>query len=148
MNRYIITSPKFSGEIGVLYGLDNRLLFIDFLKCDLTEEQISYFKEKLPALAEPADAEGLFVLKYMGKSDLNIIKEGYRVGFEQWWARYNLKHNKVRALKLWEKLSEADQVNAFFKLGSYERYLTLNSWRTKAEPDTYLKGRFWESEWK
>jgi hypothetical protein len=142
MNRYIITSPRFTGEINVLYGLDDKLLYIDFMKCELTDEQITYFKNKLPIYYNEQFAENF------GNSKLDIIKEGYRVPFEQWWTRYNVKRNKDRCLKLWNALSEADQVNAYFKLGIYERFLAINTWRTKAEPDTYLRKRFWENEYK
>jgi len=141
MNKYIITSPAFTGEINVLYGLDNKLLYIDFLKCDLSQEQTDYFKSKLPALySDP-------LVEAFGKSRLTVIKEGYQVSFEQWWNRYNLKRNRLRAEKHWQKLSEADRVNAFFKIGMYERHLALNAWKTKADPETYLKSRYWDNDW-
>lgn len=142
MNRYIITSSKFTGEIHVLYGLDEKLLFIDFMKADLNDEQKVYFKEKLPVNFSE-NFGGAF-----GKSDLTVIKEGFKVTFEQWWNRYNMKHNRLRAEKLWNKLSVGDHVNAYFKLVMYERHLALNPWKTKADPDTYLRNRYWESEWK
>lgn len=142
MNKLIITSPRFAGEIAVLYGIDKKLLFIDFMKSELSEDQIEYFKSKVPVFYKDD-----FVASF-GNAKIAVVEEGYVVSFEQWWEAYNLKRNKVRCLKLWEKLSEADQVNAFFKLQSYERHLSLNSWRTKAEPDTYIRNRYWESEWK
>lgn len=145
MKRYIITSPTFSGEINVLYGLDMRLQFIDLMKCDLSEEQISFFKNKLPSILQEATTD--YLMAQFGKSKLDIIEQGYRVTFEQWFNRYNVKRNKARCLKLWQKLSEADQVNAFFKLGLYERHLMVNNWKTKAEPDTYLRNRYWEGDW-
>ncbi|MBT1702934.1 hypothetical protein [Chryseosolibacter indicus] len=142
MRKYILTSPRFTGEINVLYGLDGRLLFIDFLKCDLNEEQTDYFKSKLPAIFKDNFIEAF------GNSKLSVVEEGYTVSFEQWWNRYNIKHNKARCIALWNKMSEADQVNAYFKMGNYERHLALNTWKNKADPDTYLRQRYWESEWK
>lgn len=155
MKKYIITSPAYTGEINVMFGMDGKLLFIDFLKCSLTEEQIQFFKEKCPVsltLASPqgeGNAEPTALLaSYFGKSKLNIIEQGYFVTFDQWWSRYNVKRNRQRSEALWGRLSEADKAAAFFKLGMYERYLALESWRTKAEPDTYLKKRYWDNEWK
>jgi hypothetical protein len=143
MKRYILTSPKFTGEINVLYGLDNKLLFIDFMKADLSEHQISFFKKAVPVFFTDQ------FLEAFPNSNLNVLEEGYQVTFEMWWNRYNLKHNKARCLSIWNaKLSEADRVNAYFKLGSYERHLSLNTWKNKADPDTYLRQRYWESEWK
>lgn len=142
MNKYIITSPRFTGEINVLYGLDNKLLFIDFMKCDLNEEQIEYFKTKLPVLFSDRFTEAF------GNSKLTIVPEGYEVSFDEFWNRYNHKVNRIRAEKEWQKLSAADRVNAFFKFPLYERHLALNAWKNKAGPDRYLKERFWQDEWK
>lgn len=142
MNKYIITSPRFTGEINVLYGLDNKLLFIDFMRCDLTEEQIEFFKSKLPVVYTEAFMDAF------GSSKLTVVSADYKVTFEQFWNRYANKINRLRAEKVWNKLSEADQVNAYFRYSLYERHLALNQWKTKADPERYLKDRYWESEWK
>lgn len=142
MNKYIITSPRFAGEINVLYGVDNKLVFIDFMKCDLSDEQIDYFKTKLPVVYTDRFMEAF------GQSKLTVIQEGFEVTFDDFWNRYNNKVNRLRAEKEWKKLSKADQVNAFAKYQMYERHLALNSWKSKAGPDRYLKERFWDSEWK
>lgn len=143
MNKYIITSPRFTGEINVLYGLDNKLLFIDFMKCDLSEQQITYFKEHVPVFFSDK-----FMEAFGANNKLNVVQEGYTVTFEQFWNRYGNKVNRIRAEKQWNKLSEADRVNAYFKYSLYERHLGLNAWKTKVDPDRYLKDRYWESEWK
>lgn len=142
MKKYIITSPKFAGEIHVLYGVDSRLLFIDFMKASLTDEQIEYFKSKLPVVYDQNFSQAF------GTSKLMIVEEGYTVTFDMFWNRYDHKVNRIRAEKEWNKLSEADQVNAFARYPLYDRHLKLNAWKTKAGPDRYLKDRFWESEWK
>ena len=149
LKKYIITSPAYTGEINVMFGLDGKLLFIDFLKASLTDEQIQFFKEKCPAsLIDPGIGAESLLASNFGKSKLNIVQQGYFVTFEQWWTRYNLKRNRERCEKLWSKMSEADKAAAFFKLGMYERHLSLETWRTKAEPDTYLRNRYWDNDWK
>jgi len=149
MNKYIITSPAFTGEINVLYGEENKLMFIDFLRCVVSEEQISYFKAKLPASLEPSNEETneAFLLKQFGVSKLHIVAEGYTVTFEQFWNRYGIKRNRSRAEKNWNKMSEASKVHAFVRIPLYERFLALNEWRGKAEPDNYLSKRYWENDW-
>jgi hypothetical protein len=143
MKKYIITSPRFTGSINVLYGLDNKLMLIDFQNSSLTEEQIDYFKSKLPVIYSEN------FIQSFGNSKLTFIEEGYSVSFERdFWERYNKKINKARALAQWNKLSEADQVNAVFKLPNYERHLALNTWLTKLDPENYLKRRTWENEFK
>lgn len=153
MNRYIITSPKFTGEIHVLYGIDGKLLFIDFMKSDATKEQIEYFKNNCPAKMGEIDGvryerEVDYLQTQFGSSKLTIIEEGYKVTFDMMWNRYDYKVNRIRAEKEWNKLSEADHVNAFARYPLYDRHLKLNAWKTKAGLDRYLKDRFWESEWK
>lgn len=144
MKRYIITSPRFNGQINVLYGIDNKLQLIDFMKCDLTEEQTQYFKDHLPVQFEGEPSK---LLEHFGNSKLDVMEEGYRVTFDQFWNRYALKRNRERSEKLWNKMTDADKVNAFAKFPMYERHLVLNAWKTKADPDTYLRQRYWESDW-
>lgn len=145
MKRYTLTSPSYIGQINVLYGGEPpMLLYMDFMKCELSEEQLKFFKTWVPAYF--TDLESF--KQSFGKSKLEVVEEGYRVGFEAWWTRYNVKRNRARAEKVWSKLSEADHVNAFFKLQMYERHLMVNSWKSKAEPDTYLKNRYWDNDWK
>jgi hypothetical protein len=143
MNKYLITSPRFTGEISVLYGVDSKLLFIDFTKCDLTEEQIQYFKANVPVVFNDK-----FIDAFGSNNRLSVVEEGYKVTFEQFWNLYEHKVHRPRAEKQWNKLSEADHVNAYFKYAIYKRHLALNQWKSKAEPERYLKDRFWESEWK
>lgn len=142
MKKYNITSPTFTGEINVLYGLDDRLQFIDFMKADLSEQQINWFKQHLPAIHTDKLPDAF------GTARLNITEEGYSITFEMWWNLYDLKRNRLRAEKIWNKLSGADRVNAYFKFRLYARHLMLNQWKTKAEPETYLKNRYWENDWR
>jgi hypothetical protein len=144
MKRYLITSAAFTGEIQVLYGQDAKLLYIDFLNCEMSEEQISFFKEKLPVYWSDEN----FNKAFASAKSINVVEEGYKIAFDTFWNKYNLKHNRIRAEKLWNKLSEADKVNAYFGLRGYERHLMLNQWKSKADPETYLRNRYWESEWK
>ncbi len=145
MKRFIITSPAFTGEINVLYGIDHKLQFIDFMKADLDNEKINYFKKHLPAHFELGSEE---LHSFFGDSRFNITDEKYFVSFDQFWNRYNVKRNRERCEKLWLKLSQADQVAAYFKLGKYERYCQINvSWYTKADPDTYLRNKYWNNDY-
>jgi hypothetical protein len=149
MKRFIISSPAFNGEINVLYGIDNKLQFVDFMKCDLSEEQINFFKNKLPANFNGGNEQlqTFFVSDKGTVARLNITDEKYFISFEQFWNRYAVKRNPDRCLKLWNKLSQADQVAAYFKLGRYERYCQLNTWYNKALPETYLRNKYWNDDW-
>lgn len=118
------------------------LMFIDFTKSELSEEQMQWFKSILPVWLKED------FMKAFGNSPMTVTEEGYRVTFEMFWKRYNKKINKPRSEYQWNKLSEADQVNAYFKLSAYERHLALTGWRNKLDPENYLKRRSWNNEWK
>jgi hypothetical protein len=145
MKRLIITSPAFNGEINVLYGLDHSLQFIDFMKCDLNSEQMDYFKQHCPSRFDLKVDQ--FISFFPRNPRFNIADEKYFVTFDHWWNRYGLKRNRERSEKLWSKLSQADQAAALFKLGRYERYCQVNTWYTKADPDTYLRNKYWNNDW-
>lgn len=137
-----MTSQAFAGEAKAIYGEDHKLILIDLQGCDMDERQIEYFKRNIPVWQLPD------MSKAFPESKLTIIEESYQVTFEEFWSAYKVKHNRLRAEKLWNKLSKADQAKAFSRLKAYDRYLQINNWRNKAEPDTYLKNRYWENEWK
>jgi hypothetical protein len=143
MKRYILSSSNFTGEVHVVYSGENKLCAIDFLNSDLTEEQIGYFKTKCPVIYTENFAQA-----FEAKGKLTITEQGFTISFDQFWADYKLKRNRDRCEKLWAKMSEAEQVNAWAGLKPYERHLALNTWKTKADPETYLKKRYWLNEYK
>ena len=143
MKKLILTSSQFTGEIHVLY-FDSKLVQFDLQQAEITDIQIDFLKKRVPV--EFVNIES-FINSFESKT-LIVIEEGYKVSFEEFWNKYNQKRNKERAIKLWDKLSVADQVKAFIGLTPYKSFLRLNPWRTIKEPDTYLKERSWENEWK
>lgn len=143
MNRYRITSPKFSGEIQLLYSPGGRLLCMDFMKADLTETQLDYFKRRCPVQYTDESFREAFAT-----SNLTLVGERYHVSFDQFWDAYDQKHNRERCLKLWNKLPEPEKVKAFHGLTAYTHHLALNAWKSKADPDTYLRKYYWNNEWK
>jgi hypothetical protein len=64
------------------------------------------------------------------------------------WQRYDKKINRKRCEPLWEKLSKPKQVAAWAGIDAYNKFLQANSWRKKADPETYLRNEMWENEWK
>jgi hypothetical protein len=144
MKKLILTSPQFEGEVELLYGTDMILAVIDLQNAKLTEKQIKFMK----SLA-PIQFTDITEVKAAFQTDtLHIAEADYKVTFDMFWDKYGIKRNRDRSEKLWNKMSEANKVKAYSGLNAYLRFLALNSWRNKAQPDTYLKDQYWLNEWK
>ena len=142
MKRFITTSPSFTGEVHIIYGDDNTLLCLDFRNAQLTREQAHYLRVHTPTVFD-AGFEAAF-----GTAKLTFVHEAYRISFEDWWLRYNNKINKSRAEKLWGRLTKAEQAQAFIGILTYDRHLQKEKWKNKADPEKYLRDKYWNNEWK
>jgi hypothetical protein len=142
MKKFICTAKTFVGEVHILYASNNQLLLIDFQQATLAPRQIEYLKVKCPAVYDDT-----FVAAF-GNAPLEFVAEGYKVSFEMFWERYAHKVNKKRCMQLWDKLSEANKVKAFAGLNPYLRHLQYNTWKNKADPETYLRNQYWLNEYK
>jgi hypothetical protein len=141
MKQYTITSPAFVGQAVVVYDSQSQLVKIDLTSATLTAKQAHAFKEKCPI------TENLLAEAFTG-TQVTIVSQDYQITFEEFWNTYNQKHNKKRCEVIWDRLAKADQIAAFFGHKLYEKHLQKHQWKSKADPDTYLKNRMWESEWK
>ncbi|MBS1740707.1 MAG: hypothetical protein JST88_09220 [Bacteroidetes bacterium] len=142
MKRFIVTSPSFAGEVYIIYGGDDVLLCLDFRNAQLTLKQADYLRAYTPVQF------GTGFVEAFGEANLTFVHEAYVITFEEFWQRYDRKVNRVRATQLWSRLSKADQAKAWAGLATYDRYLAANPWRTKADPEKYLRAKYWENEWK
>lgn len=141
MRRFIITSPKFTGSVELIYNSDGMLDGIDFSKLPSNPFNRNRFKEVIPiALAnlETAFKETL----------CTIVEAAFEITFDMFWSRYNKKINKSRCLPLWDKLNKTEQVKAWQGIEGYEAFLKATPWRTKCDPETYIRNKMWENEWK
>lgn len=143
MIRFITTSPSFAGEVHIIYGDDNQLLCIDFRNAQLNSKQTSYLYQHTPIIFDATTFAQSF-----GTPHLTFVHEAYTITFDEWWHRYDRKINRVRAEKLWARLSKADQLQAYTGILAYQRHLQHNTWKTKADPETYLRNKYWTNEWK
>jgi hypothetical protein len=144
MKKLIISSPRFQGEVSVVYGEQDELLNLDFSAATMEDNQVSVMKNKTPVRYFGITQ---FIEVYNSKS-MRVIEEGYVPNFEEeFWKPYNKKVNKQRVLKIWDNLTKAEQANAIAGLKRYKKHLSLNTWRTKVDPERYLKDKMWLNEW-
>lgn len=140
MKRFLITSPKYTGQAEILYNDSGVLCKIDCTDTNMSNQIIHHFKTSVPAKVE--DLQNSF------SSQTTIIEAEYEVSFDMFWKKYNKKINKSRCILLWGKLNKAQQVLAYFGIDQYDRYLKKETWRGKADPETYLRNGYWENEYK
>jgi len=138
MRQFNITFPGIPGHIIVVYNNDS-LDVIDFRNCTISSLSKVKFKEQIPV--------DLKALETAFKN-ATIVEAEVAVSFEMFWNVYNKKINKIRCTPLWNKLSKTEQVAAFMGVKKYDRYLQRENWRTKADPESYLRNRMWENEWR
>lgn len=140
MKRFLITSPKFSGQAEIFYNASGVLCKIDCSDTNMDAATVFHFKNAVgPTVTDMATRFS---------KDAVIVEAEYEVSFDMFWKKYNEKRNKKRCIILWSKLNKVQQVQALFGVDAYFKYLKKEGWRNKADPDTYLRGEYWENEYK
>ena len=105
-------------------------------------ENMSQFVILFGTLPNTIDA----LIKYAGETKRKLIEKDFIIPFENFWKAYNKKINKKRTEGLWNRISQKEKIEAFNGIKNYDRYLGINTWRTKKDPSTYLSERSWEDE--
>lgn len=141
MIRYILTHPKFKGEVVVSFDENNELIVIDFQPAELGEVQKKYLLENMPVLYSDLWLKSLKDKKFV------CVAEPYELDFDMFWDKYAKKVNRIRSESVWKRLSKPEQVRAFAGIKAYDRHLFENSWKGKADPDTYLREKYWTNEY-
>jgi hypothetical protein len=142
MRRFLVTSPKYTGEAELVFDTNGRLVRVDVANTDMNTIMVGTFKAWVPA-------DIILVEEKFAGSQATIVEADFLVTFEMFWNKYDKKINRKRCEPLWAKLSKVDQVKAFYGIDAYLKHLTRReSWRTKADPEKYIRDRYWENEWK
>lgn len=139
MKRYLITSPKFTGQAELLYS-NGILRKIDVTDTNMNAILIMHFKNTVP----PFEID---VSKSFSEST-TIVEAAFEVSFDMFWKKYNRKINKSRCILLWGKMNSTQQLQAYFGVDDYDKYLKKEGWRSKADPETYLRNSYWENEYR
>lgn len=137
---YVLTSTEFVGELTLAY--DEKGLLTTFTNAaQLSELQRGALSRLFPLtyhqLTQLVGQAGSLTAKLL-PPDLT---------FEVFWAAYDYPVKKKRAEALWEKLSTNDRIACLNSLSAYTFYLNVKGIE-KCYPDTYLRGRRWEDDFK
>ena len=142
MKRFIVTSPAWTGEAEIVYNEAGKLVRLSFDNCTIADHErvVHNFKAITPVLM--ANLQAAFA-----PTKATVVEADFEVSFDMFWKAYNLKHNRLRAVKLWDKLSKTDQVKAYYGIPVYDKFLKKENWRSKADPETYLRNKMYENEY-
>lgn len=142
MKRIIITSNGFFGQVYAVYGDDLMLRSLEMTAAQLTPAQVEWLKENIPTLLYAEMAE------HLATKRLHCVIEGYEVSFDQFWDAYDEKINVGRCKPVWNKLTAGEKAQAYMGILAYNRHLAEQPWKTKANPENYLKQKYWNNKWK
>lgn len=131
MHKIIITSEKFTGSLEFEME-DDQVVKVFRNSADLTPEQIAWFSHNFPITLDRLNdliKRARFLNAELVEMDLSFLN---------FWEKYGMKRNKIRAERYWKKLSDADKLLALKNLTPYFAYLERNPQQAKMYPDTYL----------
>lgn len=140
MRKFLISSPKFSGNIEMVFNQEEVLVSLSFANAQLSIGQIQYVIKNTPVIMD-----GLNVCEAF--KGAMIAEHTYEITFEMWFDKYSFKRNKKPAEKIWVKMNVGDRAKAFYSIDAYNRYLKKNTWLNKMYPDTYLRNEHYNDEW-
>lgn len=139
MITYSLTSSAFEGEVIFDFNDNELLVRFDASGANLTEDQQVFLLRRLPReLAQ--------IKTFLEKSPTaRFTPIEQEITFEMFWNRYNekLRSSKKKALKIWNRLSRADQIKAYRFIARYEQSLYPGTPKKYAE--TFLNAELWNN---
>ena len=143
MTRLYLTAPEhYGGEVAITYDDAGRLSVLDFSGAEgLPDKPLGWMLQNVP-LNYHRDFAGFARSKGFG-----VAEEKAEITFEMFWDGYAKKVNAKRCETIWKRLSRANQAKAYAGIKRYDRHLAANSWKGKADPETYLKKEYWTNSW-
>jgi hypothetical protein len=143
MKKILLTSSGFQGEIEVLYNSQGLIWYIDFRNASLEPVQVEYLKQHIPIQYHNDDV----FREALRTNKIRVLTEAFEIIFEMFFDKYNKRINRLRCLRYWERMAKAKKIMAYTGITSYNRHLDQNKWKTKADPETYLKNEYWNNDW-
>lgn len=139
MKKYSFTHEKYKGSISFWYN-ENDILVHYNNDTDMTDTALVWFLNNIPRNLDELES-----LKKTTKGTL--IEVPQVVTFDAFWDTYAKKCNRKRCETIWVKMTEAQKLKAIISVQAYDRYLQRVKWRSKADPDTYLRNQNYDTDW-
>lgn len=141
VNKYLLHSNSFSGEVILHYNPDGCLIFFEY-NAEMTEQQQLWFYNNFPTTYSRLE-------QIIFKSKTVILKPiQLDLSFQNFWDTYDYKiGHKSRAEKLWNAAKEVEKVMVFENLPAYNYYLNIKKIE-KLYPETFLYQRRYEIDYR
>lgn len=137
MKKFILTSPKFSGQVTFGYNGDGHLVFFNN---EIPEPAVIIWMKRYLPLSETE------LVEFKSKVHATVVEVPEDLTFDRFWNLYDKKINRKRAEPLFEKLAEADKMQAIMRIKAYQEYCHYKR-RGIADPEKYLRDRFFDTDW-
>lgn len=137
LNHYILTHKNLQGEVELGYSSTGRLM-LWHIRAELNQSNYEKLLNHIPVEEKNVNA-------YRNKG-WNMKHLPPDLSFERFWQAYDNKKSKLKAEKLWEKMTTAERMKALEQLPAYNRFLASKGME-KAFPDTWLRNKRWEDEY-
>lgn len=139
MKKYSLSSGAFAGAVVFGYSDEGHLVLYNNTS-QMTAPQQDWLLQKLPTHITHIDELAKIV-----KGKLEEMPEDLR--FDCFWETYAKKINRKRTEPLYNKLDDVEKYRAIASIGPYKNYLKRSGWRGQADPEKYLKDRYFETNW-
>jgi hypothetical protein len=140
MRLFLVThQTKFNGTLELVYGDNEQLLRVILDDAIISQETLRQLLTVMPLT--------IAILLGSFKNGGTIIEKDYIITFDEFWNAYDKKINKKRVQPLWDKLKTPLKIKAFTGIKKYDAYLSRPdvNWRSKADPETYLRNEMWDN---
>lgn len=152
MKRILVTSKDtatgFTGSLELIYGemmpgtTERPLLMLDMRGAGLNNKQREWLMAMTPVYY------GIDYPKRWGTDKLLVSESELELDFyDDFYNPYGKKVNPDRCLKHWNNYGKAQKAACVAGTRAYLRYLSRCTWRTKKDPEGFLKQRMWTTDW-
>ncbi len=140
MRHFILTSTSFTGSVEYKYCDEGYLVWFNY-QATMTGTQ----RDKI-LIKMPLTIRGFEDLVALSKS-LKVEEVAEDITFDAFWAAYGHKVNRQRCIPLFDKLSTENRRKCIRSVAPYLKYLARTNFRSKADPETYLRKQMYLNEW-
>jgi len=140
MQRFLISSDKFSGYVEAIYDQDSRLAILDFRNSQMDDSTQMAFKRCLSVSSETIQNN---------LPGCTIVAADFEITLEDFKREYPYSRNYHLLDDRWPKVSKVDQVIAFYSAIEYRKYCVANaSWYNPKIADSWLAKKEYLNDWK
>lgn len=139
MKKFVLTSPKFTGQIIIGYGTDGVMVYYSN-DATFTFKQHVWFLNRMPFMENQ-------IHELAKAASCELLEVPQDTTFETFYNTYDKKRNANRCKPLYEKLADNDKLKAILAIKPYFDFCKRTGYRSIADPDTYIRQRYFDTGW-